>query len=128
MRAVLKAFLLLVAVLAVSLVVTFVWIASRGISARAEPGAIETAVARTMRRLAIPRGDRNRQNPIKIHARSPRRRNGPLRRSLRGLPRQRRERRNASGSRPLPEPPDGNRRHSRCQIASCSTSLRTECG
>jgi hypothetical protein len=56
MRAVLKAFLLLVAVLAVFLVVTFIWIGSRGISARAEPGAIETAVARTMRRLAIPRG------------------------------------------------------------------------
>jgi mono/diheme cytochrome c family protein len=66
MRAVLKAFLLLVAVLAVSLVVTFIWIGSRGISARAEPGAIETAVARTMRRLAVPRRDRNRQNPIKM--------------------------------------------------------------
>jgi mono/diheme cytochrome c family protein len=66
MRAVLKAFLLLVAVLAVFLVVTFIWIGSRGISARAEPGTIETAVARTMRRLAIPRGDRNRQNPIKM--------------------------------------------------------------
>ena len=68
MRAVLKAFLLLVAVLTVCLVVTFIWIGSRGISARAEPGALETAVARTMRRLAIPRGDRNRQNPIKTTA------------------------------------------------------------
>jgi mono/diheme cytochrome c family protein len=66
MKAVLKAFLLLVAVLAVFLVVTFTWIGSRGISARAEPGALETAVARTMRRLAIPRGDRNRQNPIQV--------------------------------------------------------------
>lgn len=64
MKAVLKAFLLLVGVLAVVLVVTFIWIGTRGISARAEPGAIETAVARTMRRLAIPRGDRNRQNPV----------------------------------------------------------------
>jgi mono/diheme cytochrome c family protein len=66
MKAVLKAFLLLVTVLAVFLMVTFIWIGSRGISARAEPGAIETAVARTMRRLAIPPGDRHRQNPIKM--------------------------------------------------------------
>jgi mono/diheme cytochrome c family protein len=50
----------------VFLVVTFIWVGSRGISARAEPGVIETAVARTMRRWAVPRGDRNRQNPIKM--------------------------------------------------------------
>ena len=64
MKAVLKAFLLLVAFGALLLVVAFIWIGSRGISARAEPGRVETAVARTMRRLAVPRGDRNRQNPI----------------------------------------------------------------
>ena len=64
MKAVLKAFLLLVALGAVLVVGIFMWIGSRGISARAEPGRVETTVARTMRRLAIPRGDRNRQNPI----------------------------------------------------------------
>jgi mono/diheme cytochrome c family protein len=64
MKAVLKAFLLLVAVAAVLGVLIFIWIGSRGISARVEPGRLETAVARTMRRLAIPRGDRNRENPV----------------------------------------------------------------
>jgi mono/diheme cytochrome c family protein len=65
MRAVLKAFLLLVALFLVLVVVTFVWIGSRGISARAVPGQIETAVARTMRRLAIPRAGRDQENPVK---------------------------------------------------------------
>src|SRR5688572_16950432 len=64
MKAVLKAFALLVAVIALLTVAAFIWIGSRGISARAEPGALETAVARTMRRLAVPRGDRDRQNPV----------------------------------------------------------------
>lgn len=65
MKAVLKGFVLLLAVAAVAAVLVFIWIGSRGISARAEPGAVETAVARTMRRLAVPRGDRNRENPVK---------------------------------------------------------------
>jgi mono/diheme cytochrome c family protein len=64
MGAVLKAFLLLVAIAVVSLVAVFAWIGSRGISAKAQPGRVETVVARTMRRLAIPRGARNRQNPV----------------------------------------------------------------
>ena len=64
MRPILKALALLVGVGAVLMVVTFIWIGSRGISARAQPGRVETAVARTMRRLAIPRGDRSRQNPV----------------------------------------------------------------
>jgi mono/diheme cytochrome c family protein len=63
MKSVLKAFLLIAAIGVVLLVVTFIWIGSRGISARAEPGPVETAVARTMRRLAIPSGDRDRRNP-----------------------------------------------------------------
>lgn len=37
---------------------------ARGISAKAEPGPIETALARTMRRLAIPRDARERRNPV----------------------------------------------------------------
>ncbi len=64
MKTVLKAFLTLVVVGAAVALLTFAWIGSRGISARAEPGVVETAVARTMRHLAIPRGDRNRPNPV----------------------------------------------------------------
>jgi mono/diheme cytochrome c family protein len=64
MRSVLKAFVLLVAVAALLSVGIFIWIGSRGISAKARPGRVETVVARTMRRLAIPRTDRNRQNPV----------------------------------------------------------------
>ena len=65
MAAWLKAFLLLVGILVLGMVVAFLWIGSRGISARAEPSAVETAIARTMRRLAVPRGDRDRVNPVK---------------------------------------------------------------
>jgi mono/diheme cytochrome c family protein len=65
MKAVLKALLLLLLVIAVSAVVTFIWIGSRGISAKVDPGPVETAVARTMRRLAVPRADRDRPNPVK---------------------------------------------------------------
>jgi mono/diheme cytochrome c family protein len=64
MRAVLKAFGLLLGLAALLLVVVFVWIDSRGISAKAEPGRLETLVARTMRRLAIPRDARDRTNPV----------------------------------------------------------------
>jgi mono/diheme cytochrome c family protein len=64
MRSVVKAFFLLVAIAAVLLVAIFVWIGSRGISAKAQPGRLETAIARTMRRLAIPRDARDRSNPV----------------------------------------------------------------
>ena len=64
MKAVLKAFALLVSVIAIGTVVTFIWIGSRGISAKAQPGRIETAVARAMRRLAIPRSARDLKNPV----------------------------------------------------------------
>lgn len=59
-----KGFLLLVGLIATLMVVAFIWIGSRGISAKAEPGRLETLVARTMRRLAIPRTARELQNPI----------------------------------------------------------------
>ena len=61
MKAIVKAFLLLFAVLAILAVVVLLWIGSRGVSARTEPGRVETAVARTMRRLAIPGAERNRK-------------------------------------------------------------------
>jgi mono/diheme cytochrome c family protein len=68
MKAVLKAFLLLVGMAVALGVLMFMWIDSRGISAQAEPGRIETVVARTMRRLAMPRAARDLKNPV---ARSP---------------------------------------------------------
>ena len=64
MRLILK---VLASLLAAAIVVTLVaasWIGSRGISAKAQPGRVETALARTMRRFAIPRGDRGRPNPV----------------------------------------------------------------
>lgn len=64
MRSVIKAFLLLVAVGVLALMVVFIWISSRGLSAKAQPGRVETVIARTMRRVAIPRSDRNRPNPV----------------------------------------------------------------
>jgi mono/diheme cytochrome c family protein len=64
MRAVLKAFALLVAIIAIGGVLAFIWIGSRGISARAQPGRVETAVARTMRSLAIPNSARDLKNPV----------------------------------------------------------------
>ena len=68
MKAVLKAFALLIAVVILSLLAIVIWVGSRGVSAKAQPGKVETAVARTMRALAIPRAARDRQNPV---ARSP---------------------------------------------------------
>ncbi len=48
--------------------VTFMWIGSQGISAKAEPGRFETVVARTMRGFAIPRRDRALKNPVTVTA------------------------------------------------------------
>lgn len=64
MRSVLKAFLLLVAIGLLGLVGVFIWISSRGVSAKAQPGRVETIIARTMRGVAIPRGARDRRNPL----------------------------------------------------------------
>jgi mono/diheme cytochrome c family protein len=63
-KAILKAFLLLVVLIAGLMVVTFIWIGSRGISAKAQPGRVETFVARTMRRFAMPRSARELKNPV----------------------------------------------------------------
>lgn len=64
MKAVLKAFLLLVVTIAAVMVVAFIWIGSRGISAKAQPGRVETLIAQTMRRLATPRTARELKNPV----------------------------------------------------------------
>ena len=63
-RAVLKALLVLVGIGVVIGAVMFFVISSRGISAKEEPGRIETVVARTMRGFAVPRRDRNLKNPV----------------------------------------------------------------
>jgi mono/diheme cytochrome c family protein len=44
----------------------FYYVSSRGISARGEPGPLETTIARTMRHLAVPRADRDRKNPLAL--------------------------------------------------------------
>ncbi len=64
MKSVLKALLILVGLGAVVGAVMALVITSRGISAKAEPGVMETVIARTMRGLAIPRGERDLKNSI----------------------------------------------------------------
>ena len=68
MRAVLKAFLLL-AVLAAVIGAVGVWyFASSGVSAREQPGAVETFVARQVRDMAISRRARSLVNPVEPSA------------------------------------------------------------
>jgi len=59
-----KGLLVIVSIGVLGSLVLFFVITSRGISARAEPGAFETVVARTMRSFAVPRAERNRKNPV----------------------------------------------------------------
>ncbi len=40
------------------------WLANRGLSAREEPSAVEAIAARKFRRLATPRAERDRRNPV----------------------------------------------------------------
>jgi mono/diheme cytochrome c family protein len=63
-KAALRASLLLLSMGAIITALLFIWIGWRGISAKAQPGRIETFVARTMRHLAIPRAARNARNPV----------------------------------------------------------------
>jgi len=64
MKAVLKAFALLVLVIVIVALLAVFRMASNGISAKAKPGRLETAVARAMRHLAIPRSARDLRNPV----------------------------------------------------------------
>ena len=59
-----KAFGLLLVAVAAVVVTVVVWIRVQGISARPDPGRIETTVARSLRQMAIPAADRNRSNPV----------------------------------------------------------------
>src|SRR5688500_15719990 len=64
MKAVLRAFLLLAAVIAAMAGVAAFAIVSRGLSTSVPPTRAEAWVARSMRALATPRADRDRRNPI----------------------------------------------------------------
>lgn len=55
--------ILLVAIVVTIAIGAFVFL-QRGISARSQPSSIETTVARTLRHFSIPRGLRNRPDPI----------------------------------------------------------------
>ncbi len=65
MTATIRAFLLLVACVAVLGGLAAYAIASRGLSTRVPPIVVEEWVARTMRGLATPRGMRDAENPVK---------------------------------------------------------------
>jgi mono/diheme cytochrome c family protein len=65
MRSALKVALLAVVVLVVSATVAAVaFVRVTGLSARAAPGTVETAIARRLRALAVPGEYRKRQNPV----------------------------------------------------------------
>jgi len=59
-------YIVLIVVLAVAAVSLWGWsVLSRGLSARDEPGFIESFAARRLRRLSIPADARNAKNPVK---------------------------------------------------------------
>lgn len=64
MKAVFKAFAVLITVFAIAGIVGLFRIVARGSSARAQPGHVETVVARTVRHFAIPRSARDQKNPV----------------------------------------------------------------
>jgi mono/diheme cytochrome c family protein len=64
MKATIRAFLLLVVCVVVLAGLAAYAITSRGLSTRVQPSAVEASIARTMRRLATPRGLRDARNPV----------------------------------------------------------------
>ena len=64
MRPVVKAFLVLVVLVIAAGVGVVAYVATTGMSAREEPGAIETYLARNLRNLAIARRARQLENPV----------------------------------------------------------------
>lgn len=65
MRATIKAFVVLVLLVAVRAAAAVAAILRRGVSARDEPTWVETVVARQVRQLAIPRAARQQGNPTR---------------------------------------------------------------
>ena len=66
MKATLRAFLLLIGVAVVGGGAAAYAIASRGLSTRVAPSAIETSIARTMRKFATPTAARGAVNPVPV--------------------------------------------------------------
>jgi mono/diheme cytochrome c family protein len=64
MKALLKALALVILMIVIVGIAGLFRIATRGISSKAQPGHVETVVARTVRHLAIPRSARERKNPV----------------------------------------------------------------
>lgn len=64
MRAVFKAFLLLVGVVIVMAASVAVYVVRTGVSAREQPGALEAFIARNVRTLAVARRARELRNPL----------------------------------------------------------------
>lgn len=64
LRRALKLLVVLLAIVGLLITAGVIWFASAGISARAEPGRVETAVARSLRSAAIPRDAKRRSNPM----------------------------------------------------------------
>ena len=56
--------LLLLAVPLITVIAAFGWLVATGLSARDTPGALETRLAITLKRFAIPRGARELSNPM----------------------------------------------------------------
>jgi mono/diheme cytochrome c family protein len=61
-----RRFLIALGLLVVLLIAAVGYILSRGVSAREPPNALEAAVARRLRHLAIPRGARETPNPLPL--------------------------------------------------------------
>lgn len=63
LRSLMRLIVVLLALVGLFAVVVAAWLVSSGISARATPGRLETAVARRLRSMAVPAGARDRRNP-----------------------------------------------------------------
>lgn len=61
-----RAFIILAALALLVVTGAYTFVRGHGFSAKAQPGRLETAVARGARSLAIPRTARNRMNPIPL--------------------------------------------------------------
>jgi mono/diheme cytochrome c family protein len=63
-KALCRRILLLVAVPVIVVIAGLFWLCATGLNARDTPGALETRLAITLQRLAIPRGARDLANPM----------------------------------------------------------------
>jgi mono/diheme cytochrome c family protein len=66
MRAALKAFVLLIVLLALAAAAAVAYVLRNGVSAKTQPGRVESFLARGARNMAIPRGARALSNPVPL--------------------------------------------------------------